>query len=223
MSIGYRKKGDNSPLYNPERDYAYITPTLMRVAIERLDANETPEKELWRKEQNISETDIVAVVEALAAAQRDFVNGADPVNSFENALMRHGFFNSRYAVQQFVFATIGETFCAAWFKAVREVSAVGEESPAQTDMARFCAAVRDFANKHKSPIYDAHFMAERLRMMVDVLRAREEDMRANLRAAAIESVTQAKTIERLQAELNKPSLLSKVLSLFRKKKSNAKV
>lgn len=223
MSIGYRKKGDNGPLYNPERDYAYITPTLMRVAIETLDANDSVEKADWRKTQNITESEVVAVVEALANAQRDFVNGADPVSSFENALMRHNFFSSRYCVRQFLFATLGEVFCAAWFKAVREVSIVGEESPAQDDMARFVAAVREFVNKSRSVTYDASFMVERLRMMNDVLRAREEDMRANLRAAAADLSAHINEIQRLKTELNKPGFWAKLLSLFRKKKRNAKV
>ena len=217
MSIGYRKKGDNSPLYNPERDYAYITPTLMRVAIESLDVNEPPEKAKWKSEQQITEAEVIAAVEALAAAQRDFVNGADPVNSFEQALSRHKFFDARYCVRQFLFAALGEVFCAAWFKAVREVSLVGEESPTQNDMARFSAAVREFVNKHKSVTYDATFVAERLRMMNDVLLAREADLRANLRAAATDLIAHTKEIDRLRAELNKPSLLSKLLGLFRKK------
>lgn len=174
--IGYRRKGDSGPLYNPERDYAYITPTLMRQAIEKLDANDDVDRSHWRAGQNITEQEIVAIAEALAAAQRDFVNAADPVTSFEAALNRHNFFDSRYCVRQYLWAAIGEVFCAAWFAAVREVSVVGEASPAQTDMARFTAAVREFANKNKSPLYDANFMAEHLRMDNDTLRGREIEL-----------------------------------------------
>jgi hypothetical protein len=174
--IGYRRKGDSGPLYNPERDYAYITPTLMRQAIEKLDANDDIDRSRWRAEQNITEQEIVGVAEALAAAQRDFVNAADPVNSLDAALNRHNFFDVRYCVRQYLWAAIGEVFCAAWFSAVREVSVVGQESPAQTDMARFVATVRDFANKNKSSTYDANFMAEHLRMENDTLRGRERDL-----------------------------------------------
>lgn len=174
--IGYRMKGDSGPLYNPERDYAYITPTLMRQAIEKLDANDDANREKWRHEHDITEAEVVAVATALAAAQRDFVNAADPVSSFEIALNRHNFFSFRYVVQQYLWAAIGEAFCAAWFVAVREVSVVGQESPAQTDMARFTAAVREFANKNKSSTYDANFMAEHLRMLNDTLLGREKDL-----------------------------------------------
>lgn len=178
--IGFRRKGDNTPLYNPERDYAYITPTLMAAAIESLEANDTPERKYWRDSNNITDAELIKVAEGLALAQRDFVNAVDPVNSFAQALNRHGFYDIRYAVRNYLFATIGEVFCAAWFKAVREVSIVGEPSPAHTDMARFAAAVREFANQHKSALYDANHMAEHLRMLNDVLAAREKTLLAAL-------------------------------------------
>jgi hypothetical protein len=172
--IGFRRKGDNTPMYNPERDYAYITPTLMRTAIELLDANEPKEKLNWRVAQNISQAEIVTIAESLANAQSDFVNAADPVKSFEAALERHGFFNFPYAVRQFLFASIGEVCCAAWFMAVREVSAVGQESPAATDMARFTAAVRNFAANKEMPLYDVNYVAEYRRLQNDALRAHLE-------------------------------------------------
>lgn len=173
-SIGYKKKGDSGPLYNPERDYAYITPTLMRVAIENLDTA------IKNHPDSITTDEVIRIAEALADAQRDFVNAVDPVSSFEQALRRHGFYDSRPCVQQLLFATIGEVFCAAWFKAVREVSAVGEESPAGEDMARFSATVRSFAAHNQRPWYDAPHMAEHMRMLNDVLQARINELGAQL-------------------------------------------
>lgn len=177
-SIGYKKKGDSGPLYNPERDYAYITPTLMRVAIENLDKaiqdNNT---------DGISVEEIIKISECLADAQRDFVNAADPVTSFEQALRRHGFYDFRPCVQRLLFASVGEVCCAAWFKAVREVSVVGEESPAGEDMARFTAAVRAFASRNQKPWYDAPHMAEHMRMLNDVLQARINELAQQLFAA----------------------------------------
>lgn len=174
-SIGYKKKGDNGPLYNPERDYAYITPTLMRVAIENLDAAIA-----GQNTDGITPNEIVKIAEALAEAQRDFVNAVDPVKSFEQALRRHGFYDFRPAVQRLLFSSVGEVFCAAWFVAVREVSVVGEESPAGEDMARFTAAVREFASKNKQPLYNAEHMAEHMRMLNDVLQARVNELGAQL-------------------------------------------
>lgn len=170
-SIGYRKKGEAGPLYNPERDYAYITPTLMRIAIENLDADTGMVADLKRRNE-ITQEEIVKIAGSLADAQKDFVNAADPVTSFEQAMRRHGVYDCRPAVQQLLFASLGEVFCAAWFTAVREVSVVGEESPAGEDMARFSAAVREFASHKKQPWYDANHMAEHLRMQNDVLQAR---------------------------------------------------
>lgn len=172
-SIGYRQKGDNGPLYNPERDYAYVTPTLMVRAIENLDpAARTDEAAKWYEEHNISQDEIVKIAEALAAAQRDFVNGADPVKTFEQALNRRDFFAFRYPVRLALFAAIGEVFCAAWFKGVREISIIGEESPAAASMARFAATVNEFAARSGAPSYEVNFMAEHLKMMNDVLQTR---------------------------------------------------
>lgn len=183
-SIGYRQKGDSGPLYNPERDYAYITPTLMVQAIENLDeAARTEEAKQWYVAENISQDEIVAIASSLAAAQRDFVNGADPVQSFEQALNRRNFFSFRYPVRLALFAAIGEVFCAAWFKGVREVSAVGEDSPAATGMARFSATVTEFAKRANAPVYGADPTASFLQLRNDVLQTRLNLVYKELQAA----------------------------------------
>lgn len=172
-SIGYRQKGDNGPMYNPERDYAYITPTLMTRAIENMDVGSLPVEALdWYAKNNITNDDVNKIAEALAVAQRDFVNAADPVSSFEQALARRNFVEFSYPLRQVLFAAIGEVCCAAWFLAVREVSVVGEESPAQANMARFSSTVKEFAVRHGAPTYDADFAADHLRMHNDVLQTR---------------------------------------------------
>jgi hypothetical protein len=172
-SIGYRQKGENGPLYNPERDYAYITPTLMVKAIENLDeAARTEEAANWYVQHDISQEEIAAIAAALAQAQRDFVNATDPVASFEQALRRRNFNEFRYPVRQVLFAAIGEVFCAAWFKAVREVSNIGEASPAQSNMAQFASAVAVFAARAGAPTYNADQLAEQLRFQNDVLQTR---------------------------------------------------
>ncbi|NDE18640.1 hypothetical protein EBZ80_27430, partial [bacterium] len=116
-------------------------------------------------------------------AQRDFVNGADPVKTFEQALNRRDFFSFRYPVRLALFAAIGEVFCAAWFKGVREVSVVGEESPAAAGMARFAATVVEFAARNGTPTYNVNFMAEHLKMMNDVLQTRLNVVYKELQAA----------------------------------------
>jgi hypothetical protein len=183
-AIGYRQKGDNGPLYNPERDYAYITPTLMTRAIENMDIGSLSAEALdWYAKNNITDDDVNKIAEALATAQRDFVNAADPVSSFEQALARRNFVEFSYPLRQVLFAAIGEVCCAAWFLAVREVSVVGEESPAQSNMARFSSTVKEFAVRHGAPKYDADFAADHLRMRNDVLQTRLNVMYKELEAA----------------------------------------
>jgi hypothetical protein len=210
--IGYRRKGDSTPMYNPERDYAYITPTLMRQAIETLDANNDADRARWRAEQNITDQEVVDIAVALAEAQRDFINAADPVASFDAALNRRNFFNFRYGVRQYLWAAIGEVFCAAWFLAVREVSVVGEDSPTQVDMARFTAAVREFAGRHKSSLYDANFMAEHLQMVNDTMRARESELLAAYRRRSAELEKLQAVNQQLQEEVSR--LKNKSFTLF---------
>lgn len=167
---GFRPQGSNGPKYNPERDFAYITGTLLKTAIENIDFNAlSQEQKAWYTQHEITDAEIITVVDALSKAQNDFVKAYDPVASLEAALQRHGFYDTRYSVRQFLFAAIGEVMCAAWFKAVREVSNVGEESPAQNDMARFSAAVRDFCKRLNAPTLNENITLEVLRFQNDVL------------------------------------------------------
>lgn len=184
--IGYKPRGADGPMYNPERDYAYITPTLMRFAIEKMSVPESEELKRWKTEHDIDEAEIARTAAALARAQRDFVNANDPVPTLEHALGRHEFYNERYCVRQFLLASIGEVFCAAWFKAVREVSLVGEESPAQADMARFVATVREFAGLNDIPAYNPQIRAELLQFQNDVLQTRVNELGQQLQKLSAE-------------------------------------
>lgn len=174
--IGYKPRGADGPMYNPERDYAYITPTLMSFAIAHMDGAESEEIKRWKTQHEITTDELARVATALARAQRDFVNANDPVPTLEHALGRHEFYNERYCARQLLFASIGEVFCGAWFKAVREVSIVGEESPAQNEMARFSATVRDFVASTGFPAPNPNSRAEVLQFQNDVLQTRINEL-----------------------------------------------
>lgn len=214
-SIGYRQKGDKGPMYNPERDYAYITPTLMTRAIENMDIGALSAETLdWYAKHNITDDDVNKIAGALASAQRDFVNAADPVTSFEQALARQNFVEFSYPLRQVLFAAVGEVCCAAWFLAVREVSVVGEESPAQSNMSRFVSTVKEFAARHGAPTYDADFAADHLRMRNDVLQARLNVLYKELEivreklavtAVAVAPVVQTKSLWQRIREVFMPS------------------
>lgn len=217
-NIGYRKKGEAGPLYHPDRDYAYITPELMCGAVDRFAAalENFPEEQGWCAEHNISVKDLAQVTAAFAQVQKDFVNAAEPVASFDAALMRHGFKAFRLPVRQFFFSTLGFIFCAAWFKAVRDVSIVGEESPAQEAMASFSASARAFANQcgvRDLPNIDADV----LWMQRDVLVKQVNDLQA-------ENTQLHEALAALTAAQKKPTTWRHWLSsLFQRKDKHAKV
>jgi hypothetical protein len=173
-TIGYRQKGDSGPHYNPERDLAYITPTLMARAVGNMECayDNSEEIKTWCDSHSITKADMANVAEALALMQRDFINAADPVTSFEQAMQRRNFSDFPLPLRQYLFAAIGETICAAWFLAVREVSIIGEESPAQLNMARFAAVVNDFAARNNCGSYPVAALAENLKLRNDVLQTR---------------------------------------------------
>ena len=97
MTVGFKPKDARGPHYHPERDFAYITPTLMKQAIENMSAPEQPEYLEWKTANNITEAEINAAAVALADAQHDFIDGADPVSSLQQALQRRKFFDLRDA------------------------------------------------------------------------------------------------------------------------------
>lgn len=214
--IGYRKKGDAGPLYNPERDYAYITPTLMVAAIENMDRQCVGSEEAaWRQANNITPDEVVRIAEALADAQRDFVNAADPVQSLTQALARHRFYDFRFPVRQLLFASLGEVFLGAWFKAVREVSAVGEESPATNDMARFAATVREFTRREGGVSYNAEYMAEHLKFYTDVLQARLNETYKEVQRLRGELTATQNDLSALRSA--KPqTVFARIIALFKK-------
>lgn len=192
--IGFRPKGELTPMYHPERDFAYITPTLMRIAVESLDNKNDILREKWRADNNVNQALVAKAVESIARAQADFVNATDPPRTFRDALERHGFLNFSFDVQQYVLAAFGEVICGAWFNAVREVSVVGQQSPAATDMARFSAVVREFCVQHNSPTYDAEYVAE--------FRAMENrDLRARLAEVELRLVKCQEENKKLQQQL----------------------
>jgi hypothetical protein len=200
MSINFRRQGENGPLYNPERDYAYITASLLCAAIDNFAAQELP--------AGCTQEDMAGLTGALAKAQRDFINATDPVTSLEQALQRHGFYEFPAVLRHSLFSLIGEVVCGAWFKAVREVSVVGEESPASNDMARFSAAVREFARRAGVKDYgDPDATAEKLQLRNDVLQTRINELGRQLLLLQQELVA---------AKTGKKSLPARLLAFLRK-------
>lgn len=201
MTIGYRPPGAAGPLYHPERDFAYITPTLMRQAIDNMSAPPNPEVDEWKKQNNIGEAEIIAAAEALADAQRDFVSVADPVSSLHQALHRRNYYSLPLPSRLLMEAMIGEVMIGAWFKAVREVSIKGEESPAQNEMCRFSAAVREFVAANGVPKPNPNNVVETVIAQNDVLRGRFEALRDEHKALQQKLYAAESLVTKLEMEL----------------------
>jgi hypothetical protein len=215
MSIGYKHRGSDGPLYHPERDFAYITPTLMKQAIENMTAPPNPDVEVWKKENNITEAEIVAAAEALADAQRDFVNSADPVTSLQQAMHRYGYFDLRMPVRLLLEAMVGEVMIGAWFKAVREITQVNSESPAQNEMCRFASTVREFAARQGALNIDGNVTAEVVLMRDDVMRSKLTAAYAELKEAREAQISAENKATRLEIELARvPSVALRVAQWF---------
>ena len=199
MSIGFRPKGEAGPTYHPDRDYAYLTPTLMCAAIDRLEIANDEELALWKKEHQIDDNEIAEAAEALARAQRDFVNAADPVKSFQQALARRDWQDIRYPVRQAIFAAVGEVFCAAWFTAVRDVSMVNEEPAAAVGIADFTARVKQFVagSSGRAIIVDNRVAALQIRN--DILQSR-----INTLGEQLVKLNEQLTAQKLPATVTQP-------------------
>lgn len=215
MTIGYRPQGSAGPLYHPERDFAYITPTLMRQAIDNMSEPPNPEIAEWKKQNNITEADIVAAAEALADAQRDFVSTADPVTSLYQALHRRDYFALPVAVRLLLQAMIGEVMTGAWFKAVREVSIKGEESPVQNEMCRFSSAVREFVAANGALKPNPNSVAETVMAQNDVLRGRFEALREEYLALQKKLHEAENKVTKLEMQLTHlPTRWRRIMSWF---------
>lgn len=203
MTIGYKLPGSAGPLYHPERDFAYITPTLMRQAIDNMSEPVNPEIETWKEQQGITEADVILAAEALADAQKDFVSLADPVSSLHQALHRRKYFSLPVSVRLLLQAMVGEVMIGAWFLAVREVSIKGEESPAQNEMCRFSAAVREFSAAHKDALKpNPVSIAETVTAQNDVLRGRIEAMRDEFKILQAKLYEAESKATKMEIELN---------------------
>jgi len=171
----------------------------MCAAIDRIELATDEELATYKKAQDINTDELTAAAEALARAQRDFVNSADPVKSFQQALGRRDWYDVRYVVRQVLMAAVGEVFCAAWFTAVRDVSLLNEESPASAGIADFSARVAKFAGKTEAPEDLARHL-ELAKIRNDVLQAR-----INTLGAQVQKLTEQLTESKSSATVAEPS------------------
>lgn len=151
MPAGYKPQGSSLP-YDPQRDIAYIGPTLIKTALDvlfmdRLTAN--PQMAMFIEQHNITQEQINDAVVAIAEAQKDFVSvvEADKVKTPYEALQRLHFFDYPLPLRLLVFGCVGECLFGAYFQAVRDVTFMNEDSPASKEIAHLLYAARTMAGK----------------------------------------------------------------------------
>ncbi len=147
MSLDYRPRGSDGPMYNPERDLAHITPTVMMAAFTALDTeNQLPHVRELLEEHRIDQEQLGEAAVKFVEAQRTFVYTSGITNPLD-ALKLSGFADLPSVVQDVVFASIGRILTGAWFYAVRRVTIVGDETPAAEDVARMISCGREVARQ----------------------------------------------------------------------------
>jgi hypothetical protein len=152
-TTGMRPKGSDGPLYHPERDLAYITPTLMANAMGTLVLDSMrPELKDFAQSSCISQESLNKAVESFAKAQQLYVSTEKRVESAKEALELTGFYHLPLNLRMLLTSAIGEAVAGAWFVSVRDVTRVDQDSPAITQMAEMLAAANAVARLHVDPV-----------------------------------------------------------------------
>ena len=140
MPLNMRPPGAEGPMYAPERDIAYIAPTLLRAAINSLEPSRMPAPlRAFLADQGVTDAQLAAAIEKIAEAQSLFVGTID-VRSPYDALNAVGFLDTPQAAQAIIFAAFGKALIGAWFQGVRDVTHLQDAPLTQPDIVRFYLA-----------------------------------------------------------------------------------
>lgn len=121
-----RPRGSDGPLYNPQRDLAYIYAPAMREALRALDkVNWTPELQVTIALLGITEEDISVAVGKLTEAHRYFV-GDDTVQAPVDALNKVGWYDVKPGARYLIYGRLGEVMLGGFFIALRDVTSPGQ-------------------------------------------------------------------------------------------------
>lgn len=205
-ATGIRPKGSDGPMYHPERDLAYITPTLMANAIGTLVLDSMrPELQAFAKSSCISQESLNTAVESFAKAQQLYVSTTDRVESAKEALEMTGFYQLPLSLRMLLMAALGETVAGAWFVAVRDVTRTDQDSPAITQMAEMLAAAKAVARLHVDPVEPDELMTKIAELELKVSNRDGWLQEARTRNTVLASVTDSmsREYEQLKAERRK--------------------
>lgn len=187
--LSIRPRGGDGPMYAPERDLAYITPTLMAAAMRTLEPGyQDDELVRYCQQYGISDDVLGTAVERMAEAQHNFVSAFDVLTPAQ-ALNLADFTELPYSVRNVVFAAFGRALVGAWFQAVRDVTHIGEVPRAAGELADYYAVATLVSGKllDRPPVDATRHVAviEQLKMQVDANGAklsRQADALMQLRA-----------------------------------------
>lgn len=146
MTSQYRPAGSTGPMYSPERDLAYLGPTVLLAGIESLDQTRLSKEmeSFLLNDLGLTHGEIAAAISAYAESQRYFIGVPDVITTSQ-ALQAGGFTRLPLTAQQVVLAAIGGAVTGAWFKAVRDTTKVGELPHSMDEMFRFYQAAKQVA------------------------------------------------------------------------------
>lgn len=145
---GMRPRGSNGAPYHPERDIAMIGPTLMVAAMDCLQLNQlSPELRAYADEHGITQELLFEAAGKFAESQANYVSVDDDtrVETAAEAMTNSGFLLLPLPVRLFLFSAVGQMLSGAWFKAVRDVTYMNEDSPAIDQISKLVAVGRSLA------------------------------------------------------------------------------
>jgi len=147
MAQQFRPRGEQGPMYAPQRDLAHIGPSIIQTAVSAFDEErQTPELKQTLASLQLTTQDICEAVAKFVEAQRLFVY-APQVRNINDAFAETGWDAVRPELRVLIYNQLGVVLTGAWFWCVREVTIVGEATPAAQQVAAMLSVGREIGRR----------------------------------------------------------------------------
>ena len=131
------------PLYNPERDIAYLIPALLPKVAELFASETWSPLKATLTQLGVEQCDLI---EAAAAFSRGVTLAVTDISvqTADDAMRLGGFYACNPHAQSLLLVPLTEMLIAAFFRGIRQTTRKGENPETQTDIAEFVVATREY-------------------------------------------------------------------------------